>query len=57
VVRTGSVGRRDERPTSWGLPGLIVHTAHRCSRWRDTMAHMQISTEMSIHLCGDAYEP
>jgi hypothetical protein len=38
-------------PEAWvsqrGLPGLIVHTAHRRSRWRDTMAHMQISTEMS----------
>ena len=30
---------------------------NRLARWRDTMAHMQISTEMSIHLCGDACEP
>jgi hypothetical protein len=32
LVRTGSVGRRDERPgaaSQRGLPGLIVHTGHR----------------------------
>src|SRR6266478_8488744 len=53
LVRTGSLGRRAERlGAAWqrGLPGLIVHTGHRCSRWRDTMAHMQISTETSTWL-------
>src|SRR6202158_2574182 len=50
LVRTGSLGRRAERLgalSQRGLPGLIAHTGHRCSRWRDTMAHMQISTETS----------
>src|SRR6266436_3478565 len=53
LVRTGSLGRRAERLgalSQRGLPGLIADTGHRCSRWRDTMAHMQISTETSIWL-------